>query len=407
MQFFVFLRENTRWIAGGFLLTLFSSFGQTFFIALSAGDIRAEYNLSHGEFGGVYMLATIASSLTFPWIGQLVDRYTVRRMSSFTILALVIACLAMMVSTHVAALVLAIYALRLFGQGMMTHIALTAMGKWYAGNRGQAVSMTSIGVNFGEAIFPIFFVALAAWYGWRNAWLASAVLLLLVLPVIAALFNRDRTPRSSDPQYKGSVVRDWTRREVLRDPLFYALQIGVLAPAFIGTTIFFHQVHLAELRGWSMETFATSYVVLSVSVMSFALIAGQLIDKYSALQLLPAYLLPLSAACLILANFEAQWSAFAFMALLGISYGFSSSLFGAVWPEIYGTKNLGSIRSVIIAMMVFATAAGPGVTGYLIDAGVEYPLQITIMGLYCLVAALMMMIASRVAIARSVSLGSS
>ncbi|MGI9400750.1 MAG: MFS transporter [Rhizobiaceae bacterium] len=407
MQFLVFLRDNARWIAGGFLLTLFSSFGQTFFIALSAGEIRQEFNLSHGQFGGVYMIATLASALTFPWIGQLVDRYTVRKMSTFTILALVCACLAMMVSTHVAALVLVIYALRLFGQGMMTHIALTAMGKWYAGNRGQAVSVTSIGVNFGEAIFPILFVAIAGLYGWRNAWLASAILLLFALPVIATLFSRDRTPRSTDPPAKVTGVRDWTRREVLRDPLFYALQIGVLAPAFIGTTIFFHQVHLAELRGWSMETFAASYVVLSVSVISFALIAGQLIDRYSALQLLPAYLLPLAAACLILGQCEAQWSAFAFMALLGVSYGFSSSLFGSVWPELYGTKNLGSIRSVIIAMMVFATAAGPGITGYFIDAGIEYPLQITLMGLYCLAAAVMMTIATRVAIARTASVGSS
>ncbi len=401
MQFFAFLRHNARWIAGGFLLTLFSSFGQTFFIALSAGEIRAEYNLSHGEFGGIYMIATLASALTFPWIGQLVDYYTVRRISFFTILALICACLAMMISTHLAGLVLAIYALRLFGQGMMFHIAQTAMGKWYAGNRGQAVATTSIGVNFGEALFPIIFVAFAGLYGWRNAWLASAVLLLLVLPVIAALFSRERTPRSTDPEVKGYGIRNWTRSEVLRDPLFYVLQIGVLAPAFIGTTIFFHQVHLADLRGWSMETVATTYIVMSVSVISFALIAGQLIDKFSALQLLPAFLLPLALACLVLSQFEAQWSAFVFMGMLGISYGLSSSLFGAVWPELYGTKHLGAIRSVVIAMMVFGTAAGPGVTGYLIDLGIGFPLQITVMGLYCLAAALLMMIASRVAIART------
>ncbi|WP_210165872.1 hypothetical protein [Afipia felis] len=29
-----FIRENIRWLSGGFLLTLFSSFGQTFFIGL-------------------------------------------------------------------------------------------------------------------------------------------------------------------------------------------------------------------------------------------------------------------------------------------------------------------------------------------------------------------------------------
>ena len=58
---FTFLRDNARWVAGGFLLTFFSSFGQTYFISLSAGDIRAEYGLSHGGFGTIYMLATLAT----------------------------------------------------------------------------------------------------------------------------------------------------------------------------------------------------------------------------------------------------------------------------------------------------------------------------------------------------------
>lgn len=399
------MQENIRWIAGGFLLTFFSSFGQTFFISLSAGDIRSEYGLSHGQFGGVYLVATLASALSLPWVGQLVDRHPFWKVAFATMVALALACSAMAFSVNLATLVVAIYALRLFGQGMMTHIALTAMGKWYAGNRGQAVSLTSIGMNFGEASFPILFVLVAGLVGWRNAWLvAAAALMVVALPAISLLFRRERTPRSTDPQRKGNVVRDWTRTEVLRDPLFFIMLVGVLAPPFIGTTIFFHQVHLAELRGWSMEVFATSYLALSVSVISFALIAGQLVDKFSALQLLPVFLLPLSAACLILGQFEAQWSAFAFMALLGVSYGFSSTLFGAVWPELYGTKNLGSIRSMIIAIMVFATAAGPGITGYLIDIGVKYPLQITFMGIYCLGAAFMMAIASRIAIARTLSM---
>lgn len=47
MPFVRFVAENARWIVGGFLLTFFSSFGQTFFIALSAGDIRAEYGRTH------------------------------------------------------------------------------------------------------------------------------------------------------------------------------------------------------------------------------------------------------------------------------------------------------------------------------------------------------------------------
>ena len=47
-----FVRDNARWLAAGILLTWSSSFGQTYFISLSAGHIRDTFGLSHGEWGG-------------------------------------------------------------------------------------------------------------------------------------------------------------------------------------------------------------------------------------------------------------------------------------------------------------------------------------------------------------------
>lgn len=401
MQFFSFLRNNARWLAGGMALTYFSSFGQTFFVSLSAGGIREEYGLSHGGWGGLYMLATLGSALTLPLLGQSVDKFPIWKVCLVTILMLSVACLSMAWSTHVAMLALTVYFLRLFGQGMMTHIAMTSMGKWYAANRGRAVSIAAIGVNIGEATLPLVFVIIAAALGWRNAWVAGAgALLIVALPLIVTSMSKERQPHASDPDMPASTSRNWTRGEVLRDPLFYVMLVGVLAPPFIGTTIFFHQVYLTEIRGWELQAFAASFAIMSVTVVSFALLAGYLVDRFSALRLLPIYLIPLALACLVLGLIEAQWAVFAFMFLLGISYGFSTTLFGALWPELYGTAHLGAVRSGIIATMVFATALGPGVTGVLIDFGVPYPLQITVMGLYCLAATIVMALAARAAARR-------
>lgn len=391
MTFLTFLRENARWLFGGFALTLFSSFGQTFFISLSAGEIRAEYGLGHGDFGLLYMLATLASALTLPLLGRIVDRMSVARTVLIVAPMLALAALGMAWSSHLVTLVVVIYALRLFGQGMMTHISITAMGRWFASQRGRAVSVATIGHQVGEALFPIAFVSLAAVIGWRGGWLVAAALLVLVaLPAIVAAMATPRVARAGDGEERRAPRRQWQRAEVLRDPVFYLALTGVLAPAFIGTTIFFHQVYLVELRGWSLEMFAASFAVMSMMTLTCALASGVLIDRFSALALLPVFLLPLGLACLVLAGFSAPWSAFAFMALLGVSYGFSSTLFGAVWPEIYGVHHLGAIRSVVVAAMVFATALGPGITGRLIDLGVSYPLQIACMGAWCLLASVAM-----------------
>lgn len=391
-----FLRENARWLAGGFLLMFFSSFGQTFFISLSAGAIREEYGLSNGAWGSLYMAATLASALTLPRLGQIVDTRSVRSVALLIIPGLAIATVAMAFSRHIAMLLLTLYMLRLFGQGMMMHLGFSAIGKWFSAQRGKALSLTAIGINFGEALLPVSFVFLTGLIGWRMSWLvATAVIVLVALPVITTLVAQERAPRSSDPVSKAPVGRQWTRSEALRDPAFYLLMLCVMGPPFIVTTIFFHQVYLVDLRGWSLEVFASTFFVSSSMTVVFALISGALIDRFTGVRLLPFVLLPLGTGCLVLASVDAQWSAFAFMALFGISNGFASTLFGAIWPEVYGIKHLGSIRALTVAFLVLASAVGPGLSGFLIDLGVWYPYQIAAMGLYCLLVSPIMLAVSR------------
>ena len=51
MSLLRFLSENIQWLAAGILLTFLSSFGQTFFISIFAGEIRSTFGLSHGQWG--------------------------------------------------------------------------------------------------------------------------------------------------------------------------------------------------------------------------------------------------------------------------------------------------------------------------------------------------------------------
>ncbi|HSK40843.1 MAG TPA: MFS transporter [Arenibaculum sp.] len=379
-----FLVGNARWLLGGFLLTLFSAFGQTWFISLSAGSIRAEHALSHGEFGSLYMAATLASAFTLTRLGRAVDRFRTRTVVAFVIPMLALAAAAMAWAHDIVLLVLAIYLLRLFGQGMMTHTAFTAAGRWFLAQRGRAVSFVTLGMNAGEALIPLLFVTLSAAIGWRNSWLAASALLVLVaLPAVVLLVSAERGPRPADGARHLSVVRDWTRAEVVRDPVFYLLILGVMPLAFIGNSIFFHQVYLTDLRGWSLEVFASSFTVMALMTVVFVIVSGHLVDRFTGVSLLPFYLLPLALACLLLGSFDGQWSAFAFMMLFGVSNGFSLTLYGSIWPEIYGLKDLGSIRALLVAIMVLASAVGPGLIGLLIDLGIDYPSMIVAMGAYC------------------------
>lgn len=407
MNLLAFLRDNARWLGGAFVLTFFSTFGQTSFIGGSAGYVRTEYGLSNGGWGMVYMVGTLASALTLPYVGQFVDRYPVRRIVVVVLPMLALAAALMAFSHHVALLVVTIFLLRLFGQGMSPHTAYTATARWFSAQRGKALSLVILGHNVGEAILITAFAALAAGLGWRNGWIiAAAAIMVVALPLAASLMAVDRRPSVAEVNPRVVDARDWTRAEVMRDPLFYLFMLGLMAPGFIVTVAFFHQVYLSELRGWPAGLFASAFLVWAAVNSVFTLASGQLIDRFSGLRLLPFVLIPLGLACLVLGLVTAPWAPFAFMALVGLSAGLSTTLFGAVWPEMYGLEHLGSIRALGFSAAVFASAAGPGLTGYLIDIGVSYPGQLIVMGLYCAFASLVLFyvsVAARARNARSVT----
>lgn len=392
-----FLRANARWLAGGFLLTLFSSFGQTFFVGLSGNDLRATFHLSAGSFGGLYMLANIASALSLPWLGRTLDLMPGWKVVRFTMPALAGACALVAVAPNVVVLTVALYLIRLFGQGMMTETAYTEIGRWFVANRGRAMALIVPGQQAGVAVLPILVVLIdRVSSSWRAAWFAAAALILLIgLPAIVTLLKVERVPRSSEAKVRGGrTARDWTRAQVIRDPILYLLLAGILAPPFISTVIFFHQNYLVQLRGYDRLAFAAAFPLMSVTTVVFGLVCGYLIDRLGSLRLLPYVLVPLAFASAAVGLVTPVWGVYVFMFLLGISSGFTSTLLGALWPEVYGLANLGGIRAIIVSAIVLATALGPGLSGALIDRGVALPTQMLWLSGWCVLASFVLAFAA-------------
>lgn len=383
------------------LLTFSSSFGQTFFVSLYGGQIREEFGLSNGDFGGIYLLGTLASAALMVFVGKIVDFYSPRQVGAVALLGLSVACVAMAGADSLPMLVFAIFLLRFFGQGMMSHTALTAMGRWFDATRGKAVSVTNSGHQIGEAVLPITVVLLIVVFDWRYAWYVFAAAIVLVfIPALWLLFGKDRIPQNTSSIRQAAPVRQWTRNEMIRDPLFWIASFGYLSPPFIGTAIFFHQVYMVELKGWELSWFASGFSIYAFVTLVFGLITGFCVDRFSARALLPFFLFPLAAALFVLGLLDSPWSIPLVFVLLGLNGGGFSTLFGALWPEIYGVKHLGEIRSLIVALMVFASALGPGVIGWLIDYGIALETQFLAMSAYCIVISGMLFGVSKAFIAR-------
>lgn len=380
MSILRFLLANARYLAFGFLLTFVSSFGQTFFIGLFKGRLLETFDgLTHGSYGGYYALATLASAAVFFFLGPRIDRVDLRWFALLTCCGLAVACMAKSLAHSLTTLWLALFGLRLFGQGLLSHTATTATARYFDHHRGRALSVVNLGHPVGEAVLPLMLVALLSHFDWRTCWqLHAGFVALAVMPAVALLL---RGHGSRHAQLLARVadhasgtgdrpVRQWTVREVRRDPRFYLVLPAVLAPPFLTTGLLFHQDLLRAAFDWSPERFASSFVVYSAAQVSVMPLAGILVDRYSAQRILPLYLAPYAVALLCLWQLEGGTLAFVLMAGAGLSSGIGFSAVGSLWAERYGVVHLGAIRTLVAVLMVASTAISPPLMGVLVDQGV-------------------------------------
>ncbi|WP_420585524.1 MFS transporter [Ruegeria sp.] len=386
-----YLVENAHWLSAGILLTFLSSFGQTFFISVFAGEIRAAYGLSHGAWGGLYSLGTTASAIVMIWAGGLTDIFRVRRLGPVVLIGLALATLAMAMNHAVFLLPLVIFLLRFFGQGMSVHLAQVAMARWFTATRGKALSIASLGYAIGEAVLPVAFVAAMAFFDWRVLWVVAAGVIILGIPVLTRLLRQERTPQSLSGDHTATGMRDhhWTRREALFHPLFWFMAPAILGPSAFITAFFFHQVHLAQVKGWPhLQLVALFPVFTGISILSmFA--AGWALDKWGTARIMPFYQLPMAVGFTILSFANTIGGALVGLIFLALTVGAHSTLPSAFWAEFYGTRHIGAIKALATAVMVLGSAIGPALTGVLIDYDVALGTQfLWIAGFFVLVCAL-------------------
>lgn len=377
MGILLFLWANRRFLAFGVLLAFFSSFGQTYFIALFGAEVRGAFALSHGDFGAIYAAATLASAAALIWAGRKIDDLDLRLYTALICAGLIVACASMALVPAAWALFGAIFLLRFTGQGLLSHTAITSMARYFAENRGKAISVASMGFPAGEAVLPIVAVSMIAAFGWRETWGAvAATLAVILLPLMLWLLKghgeRHRTwdEATRSARESDDARRHWSRGEVLRDPRFYVLLPSVLATSFIVTGVFFHQVHIVEAKGWTMTWFAACFAAYAAAQTAASLATGILVDRFGGYRLLRYYLLPLVAALVGLGLATHALVALWFMVLAGLGSGAVAVVHGAVWAEIYGLKHIGAIRALSTSLMVFSTALSPAILGWLIDAGI-------------------------------------
>ena len=373
-------------------MSFVSGFGQTFFIAVYAGVIRGEFNVSHGEWGGYYAAGTLASAALMLFVGGLADSISAQKITLVIMVAFILVCLAMAGLPGAWALPFVIFGLRFCGQGMMSHLSVVNVSRWFAQDRGKAVATASVGFSIAEATLPFIFVSIMLAWGWRVSWAAAALVIALVIVLMRRLLANapgvgeaatEAPPTAAmttaAPQRAGMCGKHWTRRMMLSHWVFWLALFAFLVHPAASTVFFFQLVHLAEVKGWELRQLTALLPLYTAATFCALFVASLLADKFGASRLLPFYLLPLVAGFILMAVAQTLAAAAAALILIGLMQGAGVIMGGLFWPEYYGSKHLGAIRSVAAACTVFASAIGPLASGVLLDNAFTYESQLMAM----------------------------
>jgi MFS family permease len=376
-DYLTFLKRCWPLLLFGVLTVFWGNFGQSFFVSWYGASFQKTLDLSATGYGSAYSIATLTSGLFLMWLGAAIDRLQLRVFVLFCGLGLAAATLTLWQVNGLPMLIVGLFLLRFFGQGLLPHTALTTMAREFSVNRGKAVSIASSGVPLGEILLPSLAVLLIAFVGWQESWLfISLSIPVLYLPLALWLLKKGAIAQhkelspSEDKKQQRVDIPQGSRRTLLKDVRFWFALPALLAAPFIVTGIFIHQGFFLPEFGWTPELFASCFIFYGLAHWLASLLSGGLVDRFSGVQLLKFFLLPMLLAIAIPAITSGTWAAYFLMIFLGTSVGASSPIIGAMWAEVYGTQHLGSIRALVSSLAVISSSASPILFGLLIDKGV-------------------------------------
>lgn len=359
------------WVVVGAAFTLmFVGFGAAYSFAAFFTAFQAEFSASRAD---VALVFSVAAFLWFSFGapgGVLADRFGARRVSMAGVACLV-AALVLASRSHSVEMLYVTYSIGIgLGVGLVYVPSVGAVQPWFVANRALASGIAVAGIGAGNFVVPL----LAAWwielFGWREAYLALA-LFLLVLGGAASLAMRNQSRTS-----KGAALEGVRLREALRTRAFWLLYAS-LALSCIG--LFVPMVHLgpyAQDAGYSQAEGVTLVSLIGLGSLVGRFTVGPFADRLGREASLAAMYAGLGVMLLLWWASAQYWVLVVFAIGFGICYGAYVALLPTIVMDLYGARAVSAIIGFLYTAAGVGTLLGPWLAGAAYDALGAYDVPI-------------------------------
>jgi len=240
--------------------------------------------------------------------------------------------------------------------------------RWFTVRRGLAVALVSAGIGLGILIIAPLARALTSAWDWRVAMLVLGDLAwLVIIPVALLLREPDQNRMTRDDAARDAEQREYTTREVLAAPQFWAIALTHFACCAAHSGPIFHMVTHATDQGVAAMAAATVLGVSGLASIAGRVGGGLLADRFGAKPTLIAGL-TVQAAMIFGYLFARDLGSFVALALVfGTAYGGVMPLYALVVREYFGEKVMGSAYGAVFLISTLGMGLGSFAGGAIYD----------------------------------------
>jgi MFS family permease len=387
-------RAGYRWVvlAAAFLIT-FMTMGTRSTLGVFFKSIIDDLGWSRGTLSMLVAVNIWLGGILQPFFGHIMDRYGAKWMflSSSIVFSAGIGLISL---TNSVGYLLVIYGvvLSLAIAGTSISLGNALVAQWFPPHRrGLALGINNSAMAVGQFCMVWISAQLLQAAGWRTSHIYLGIAALVITVPVACLIPRrqqqarGRGAGEQQPVARGPLESEgW--RDALRSVPLWQINGGYFVCGMTVALYYTHLIPFATDRGFSTETAAFAFGMLSVFAVLGALLAGTISDRLGRKNVMGLAYAIRAAAFALLLFWRHDLALYAFAILAGLSWLATPTSVSALTSDVYGMRALGTLNGIALLVHQLGGGASVWLAGVLYDTTGSYDISFAL-GMMALIGA--------------------
>lgn len=258
------------------------------------------------------------------------------------------------------------------------------IANWFRALRGRAMGYAYLGLGLGGAVSPLLIHWLVAGFGWRRAFQAIGVAIVLILLPVGVWITRsfprelgfrpDGVDDSCLPAGAAVDSKSALVGQAIRTLDFWLLLAGSTLTIFAIGTVISHFVLFLTDAGHDVGWASRALSVLLVSSLAGRVTVGYVADRFTRKNVMALFYLVLAIVIPLLFVPHSDSALLGFAVIFGFAMGADYMLIPLVAADCFGLGSLGKLLAVIIMADSLGQTFGPVMAGRIFDLRHSYNL---------------------------------